>query len=109
MDRPILPNEKCPCQSGKKYKKCCMYRAEIGTIRPDEKIPETPEEIAAFEAEFNRLVGWYCNAQRDPEFIEFMHDEKDAADWSLGDKGLEIIPYPAAIQAMRAKERSMAS
>ena len=22
-DRKIYPNEKCPCGSGKKYKKCC--------------------------------------------------------------------------------------
>jgi uncharacterized protein YecA (UPF0149 family) len=23
----VLPNEKCPCGSGKKFKRCCKYRS----------------------------------------------------------------------------------
>lgn len=25
-DKPPRPNQKCPCGSGKKYKKCCIYK-----------------------------------------------------------------------------------
>lgn len=101
------PNAKCDCGSGKKYKKCCMYKVAPA---PEEKIPETPEEIAAFEAEFEALLGRFVQRNSDPEFIEFMHEEKDAADWYIdGDEGLVIVPYPAAIQAMREKERRKAS
>ena len=24
----VLPNEKCPCGSGKKFKRCCLYRGD---------------------------------------------------------------------------------
>jgi hypothetical protein len=107
MDRPIQPNEKCPCKSGKKYKKCCYLRDLIGTPSPEEKIPETPEEIAAFNAEFDRLLGWFVQTQKEPEFVEFMHEEKDAASWHINDEeGLVLVPYPPAIQAMRDKERA---
>jgi hypothetical protein len=27
-EKKVRPNEKCPCGSGKKYKKCCMYNLE---------------------------------------------------------------------------------
>ena len=101
------PNAKCACGSGKKYKKCCYLRDLFGAPQPEEKIPETPEEIAAFEAEFAALLGRFIQNNKDPEFIEYMHDERDAADWHIdGEQGLVITPYPPAIQAMRAKEKA---
>jgi hypothetical protein len=38
--RPIGRNEKCPCGSGKKYKKCCIDRAEP---KADETMTEAVE------------------------------------------------------------------
>jgi hypothetical protein len=101
------PNAKCSCGSGKKYKKCCMYKPAEVAPSPEDKVPETPEEIAAFEAEFAALLGRFIQYNKDPEFVEFMHEERDAADWHIdGEQGLVIVPYPAPIQAMRAKERA---
>lgn len=34
MSKTIYPNDLCPCGSGKKYKKCCLYKLDI----PEEKL-----------------------------------------------------------------------
>jgi len=41
-------NDPCPCGSGKKFKKCCLVTARLGSI-----IPEIPEDRRAHE---NRMV-----------------------------------------------------
>lgn len=98
------PNAKCACGSGKKFKKCCYLKELVGkTCQPE--VAETPLDPEQEEAEFQRLLAWWVQKQKDPDFVEFMHEEKDAAAWALTDEGIEITPYPAHIQQMREKER----
>lgn len=102
------PNEKCPCGSGKKYKKCC-YLKELVAQSHQPEVDDLPEPDAPIvpDPEFDRLVGFWCSVQKDQKFIDLMH-ERDAAKWVLTDNGIETEPFPAHIQQMRERERRRA-
>jgi hypothetical protein len=38
--RGVGRNDPCPCGSGKKFKKCCLATARIGSISPDVAFPD---------------------------------------------------------------------
>ena len=37
----LKPNDKCSCNSGKKYKKCCMNTQQVSGLAGDQKITFT--------------------------------------------------------------------
>lgn len=41
----VGPNEKCPCGSGRKFKKCCMHRPAEPKVKVDTSKPITQETI----------------------------------------------------------------
>ena len=69
-------NRECPCNSGEKYKKCCMG-----------KLSEDQEEYFGYLQYFdkikNKLIGWF--------FIELDEDEKDYYAQKFGVKNAEVI------------------
>lgn len=55
FDKKVMPNDPCPCGSGKKYKKCCkieekfegtreLTAQEMGDCRFDNKLPSSFKE-----------------------------------------------------------------
>jgi hypothetical protein len=69
-------NRECPCNSGEKYKKCCMG-----------KISEEQEEYFGYLQYFDKiktkLIGWF--------FIELEDEEKDFYAKQFGVKNAEVI------------------
>ncbi|MDQ7781681.1 MAG: SEC-C metal-binding domain-containing protein [Desulfomonilaceae bacterium] len=48
-------NEPCPCGSGKKYKKCCLLKEQIGTPVEVEAEPMFPEEVDELDSLSNAV------------------------------------------------------
>lgn len=69
-------NRECPCNSGEKYKKCCM-----GKLSKDQQ--EYFGYLQYFDKIKNKLIGWF--------WIELDDDEKDYYAKEFGVKNAEVI------------------
>ena len=57
MSKKVGRNDPCPCNSGKKFKKCCINKGI--TLAKPEKI-HRPNPLAEFNKEF--LLDWFGTA-----------------------------------------------
>ena len=51
FDKKVMPNDPCPCGSGKKFKKCCMGNEEFDGTRE-----LTAQEMA--KCRYNNVPAW---------------------------------------------------
>ncbi len=82
-------NEKCPCGSGKKYKKCCLASG----IEPDEEERDEPLAKLSVQEIQKRLKAHGINASREA-FLELAEGRNSA--WSISDEWARqaAIPVP---------------
>ena len=77
MSRKVQRNSKCPCGSGKKFKKCCIH------ARKDKKLKITPEENERFASHVQML-----------NLLKFPYESMSGDDWQCG--SVEVRDSPIA-------------
>jgi hypothetical protein len=76
-------NDPCPCGSGKKYKACCLAKAEVSTDFLYDKLSDAYNRLSERMLQFaHKVLGEYGLSAAMAEFLLYPEDDQDDAELS---------------------------
>jgi hypothetical protein len=110
-------NDPCPCGSGKKYKKCCMFKDYVAPGMQDTIRSRLVQDLFAFTAKYYYHVipeayDFFWDSQPSdktlpPEFIEFT--EINFHEWLLFDYIVDPVGYKTIVDLYMEQKKNLSA